>query len=150
MASNGKNRFNCILMKKEFSTKWKASKRKAKQRKYAFKAPLHLKKKLLSSNLSKELREKYQKRNLEIRKEDKVRIMRGKFKGKIGKIIEVKVKSLKVYVEGIQKKKQDGSKVNLPLKASNLQIIEVNDSDKKRFKKVKKEAKTSEVKEKKK
>jgi large subunit ribosomal protein L24 len=150
MASNGKNRFNCILMKKEFSTKWKASKRKAKQRKYAFKAPLHLKKKLLSSNLSKELREKYQKRNLEIRKEDKVRIMRGKFKGKTGKIIEVKVKSLKVYVEGIQKKKQDGSKVNLPLKASNLQIIEVNDSDKKRFKKVKKEAKTSEVKEKKK
>jgi len=62
--------------------------------------------------------------------------MRGKFRKKQGKIIEIKMKSGKIYIEGIQKKKQDGSKVNIPLKASNLQIIELNMDDKKRMKKI--------------
>jgi len=46
---------------------------------------------------------------------------------------------LKVYIEEIQIKKTDGSKTNVPLKASNLQIIELNLDDKKRFKKLEKE-----------
>ena len=35
-------------------------------------------------------------------------------------------------IEGIQIKKKDGSNVNVPLRASNLQITELNLSDKKR------------------
>lgn len=123
-------------MKQRFSTKWKASKQPRKQRKFIANAPLHLKRKMLSSNLSKPLREKHKIRNIELRKGDKVRIMRGKFKKKQGKIIELKTKLLKVYVEGIQVKKTDGSKVNVALRASNLQIIELNLDDKKRFKKL--------------
>ena len=91
---------------------------------------------MLSVNLSKPLREKHKTRNIEVRKGDKVLIMRGKFKKKQGKIIEVKTKLLKVYIEGMQKKKTDGSKVNVPFKASNLQIVELNLDDKKRFKKM--------------
>ncbi len=117
-------------MKQKFSTKWKASKQPRKQRKFIANAPLHLKRKMLSSNLSKPLREKHKIRNIELRKGDKVRIMRGKFKKKQGKIIELKTKLLKVYVEGIQVKKTDGSKVNVALRASNLQIIELNLDDK--------------------
>ena len=123
-------------MKQKFSTKWKASKQPRKQRKFIANAPLHLKRKMLSSNLSKPLREKHKIRNIELRKGDKVRIMRGKFKKKQGKVIEVKTKLLKVYVEGIQVKKTDGSKVNVALRASNLQIIELNLEDKKRIRKM--------------
>jgi len=137
-----------IKMKKKFSTKWKASSQPRKQRKFVANAPLHLKRKMLSVNLTKPLREKHKTRNIEVRKDDKVKIMRGKFKGKQGKVTEVKSKLLKVYVEGIQIKKTDGSKVNVPLKASNLQIVELNLDDKKRMKRmeVKKEVKKDESK----
>lgn len=129
---------------KTFSKKWKSSKNPSKKRKYATKAPLHLKRKLLSSNLSKELRKKHEKRNIELRKGDKVKIMRGKYKGKQGKITEIKIKQLKIYIDEIQIKKLDGSKVNVPIKASNLQIIELNLEDKKRIKKIDKKSTTKE------
>jgi large subunit ribosomal protein L24 len=121
-------------MKKKFSTKWKASKQPRKQKKYSANAPLHLKKKLVSANISKELRKKYGKRSIPVRKGDVVKIMRGKFKGKKGKVTEVRMKYEKIIVEGIQVKKQEGSKVNFPLRASNLQITEINLDDKKRIK----------------
>jgi len=128
-------------MKKKFSTKWQASKQPRKQRKYLANAPLHLKKKILSVNLSKELRKKYKTRNIPVRKGDVVRIMRGRYKKKQGKIIEVKTKVSKVIVEGIQVKKRDGSKINIKLQPSNLQIIELNLEDKKRQEKVEKQEK---------
>ena len=123
-------------MKQKFSTSWKSSKQPRKQRKYLANAPLHLKKKFININLSKELRKKYEKRNISARKGDIIKIMRGKFKKKQGKIIEVNTKTSKISVEGIQIKKQDGSKVNIKLQPSNLQIIELNLEDRKRKKKV--------------
>ena len=62
-------------MKQKFSTKWKSSKQPRKQRKYLANAPLHLKKKFISVNLSKELRKKHGKRNVSLRKGDIVKIM---------------------------------------------------------------------------
>ena len=124
-------------MKKEFSTKWISSKQPRKQRKYRAKAGLHIKKKFVGVNLSKELRKKHEKRNIAVRKGDVVKVMRGKFKGKQGKITGVKLKISKVVIEGIQVKKMDGSKVNVRLQPSNLQIIELNLEDKKRIKKLK-------------
>ncbi len=121
-------------MRKKFSTKWKSSKQPRKQRKYIANAPLHIKMKLISVNLSKELRKKYQKRSVPLRKKDVVKIMRGKFKGKKGKVMKILLKTQKIEIEGIQIKKQDGSKVNINLRPSNLQIIELNVEDKKRNK----------------
>jgi len=109
-----------------------------KQRKYRAKAPLHLRKKFVSANLSKELRKKYEKRNVPVKTGDEVRIMRGKFKGKSGKITKVFLKIAKVTIEGIQATKQDGSKVSLKLQPSNLQITTLNLEDNKRFKNRKK------------
>ena len=123
-------------MKQKFSTKWKSSKQPRKQRKYLANAPLHIKKKFISVNLSKELRKKYNKRNISVRKGDVVKIMRGKFKKKQGKITEVKLKKSKLAVEGIQVKKLDGSKVNVMLQPSNLQIVELNLEDRKRIQKL--------------
>ena len=65
--------------------------------------------------------------------------MRGKFKGKQGKVTAVKLNISKIIIEGIQVKKQDGSKVNIKLQPSNLQIIELNLEDRRR--KIKKESK---------
>jgi large subunit ribosomal protein L24 len=131
-------------MKKQFSKEWKASKQPRKQRKYLAKAPLHLRKKFVSVNLTKELRKKYGKRNIPLRKGDKVKVRKGKFKGKQEKVMRVNRKNLKVYLENIQVKKQDGSKANIPIRPANLQIIELNLEDKKRMEK--KEEKKTEVK----
>ena len=65
---------------KKFSSKWKASKRPGKQRKYRGNLPLHQRKKLVNANLSKELRAKYKKRSMSIKKGFTVKIMKGKFK----------------------------------------------------------------------
>jgi len=122
-----------IKMKNKFSKHWKASSQPRKQRKYSANAPLHIKRKLLSANLSKELRKKYNRRNIPVRKGDTVKIMVGKFKKKSGKIISIDTKDSKIKIEGITIKKQDGSKANVKIHPSNLQITELNLNDKKRI-----------------
>ena len=98
-------------------------------------APLHIKKKFVSANLSKEMRKKFGKRSAPVRKNDEVRVMRGKFKGKRGKVLRVMLKMQVIEVEGVQTKKLDGSKVNVKLRPSNVQIVEMVLEDKKRGKK---------------
>jgi len=120
-------------MKKKFSTKWESSVQKRKQRKYIANAPLHIRHRLISANLSKELRKKYKRRSFPLRKGDNVKVMRGKFKGKTGKISEVDLRKLRVKIEGLQIQKRDGSKVNVYFEPSNLQIQELNLEDKKRI-----------------
>ncbi len=86
----------------------------------------------MSANLSKELRKKYRKRSFPLRKGDMVKIMRGKFRKKTGKIITVNGKKMNVEIEGMQIKKQDGSKVNVKFNPQLLQITELNLEDRKR------------------
>ncbi len=124
-------------MKQKFSTKWKSSKQPRKQRKYKTNAPLHLRKKFVSVNLSKELRKKANQRNIPAKKGDKVKVIIGKFKGKTGKILSVNLKTSKIIIEDLNVKKQDGSKASVKLQPSNLQIIEMVD----RKPKIKKESK---------
>ena len=100
-------------MKKDFSTAWKASSQVRKQRKYKFNAPLHIKQKFMASNLTKELRKKMGKRNVEVRKGDIVKVMRGKLAGKSGKVANVDLKRERVTIEGLQNQKKDGTKINI-------------------------------------
>jgi large subunit ribosomal protein L24 len=62
--------------------------------------------------------------------------MIGKFKGQTGKIERVNLKKGKVVIEGIQRKKKDGSKINVFFNASNLQVQKLNLDDKKRIKSI--------------
>lgn len=119
-------------MKKLFSNHWKASKQPRKQRKYRANANFQRKQNMMSSNLSKNLRKKFAKRSMPIRKGDTVKVMRGEFKGKTGKISIVNMKKMKVYIEGIQNQKKDGTKVNIPFYPSRLQIQELYLDDKMR------------------
>lgn len=120
-------------MKQEFSTHWLSSKQPRKQRKFAANAPLHIKHKFLSANLSKELRKKYGKRSLPIRKGDEVLVMRGSFKKKKAKIATIELKRTRVALEGIQRTKKDGTKVNVWFAPSSLQIVTLTLDDKKRI-----------------
>ena len=120
---------------KEYSSKWKSSIKPKKQRKYLANAPLHTKRKIMSVNLAKSLRKEAGKRSLPVRKGDKVKVMRGKFKGKEAKVEKVLRKDYKLLLEGLFNEKKDGSKVALPINYSNVQIIELEMTDKLRMKK---------------
>ncbi len=128
-------------MKAEWSKSWNGSKQPRKQRKYRFNAPLHIKQKLMHVHLSPELRKKYDQRQILIRKGDKVKVMRGQYKNKTGEISKVMLKVEKIYIEGIDNVKKDGSTVPIGFKASNLMITNLNLEDKKRKSKLKVEEK---------
>jgi large subunit ribosomal protein L24 len=119
-------------MNKEFSNAWIGSRQPRKQRKYLANAPLHIRHKLMSAHLSKELRKKYGKRNFPLRKGDSVKVMRGEYKKKTGKIESVNMGKLKVLLEGVYKSKKDGTKIKIHFQPSNLLITELNTDDKKR------------------
>lgn len=121
-------------MKKKFSKKWKSSKQPRKQRKYRAKAPLHLRHKLMAAHLSKELRTKYKKRAIPVRKGDKVKVFRGQYRGTIGEIEKVDMKKYKIYVKGVEKKKKEGQKIQYPINPSNVLILTLKLDDKRRAK----------------
>jgi len=122
------------MVKKKFSKKWKSSKQPRKQRKYRANAPLHIRHKMMAAHLSKELREKYKKRSFPVRKGDKVKVLRGQFKGTIGEIERVDMKNYKVYIKGVEMKKKEGQKIQYPVSPSNLMALTLNLEDKKRVK----------------
>lgn len=120
-------------MKREFSTSWIASKQPRKQRKYRANAPMHIRRKFLSAQLSKVLKEKYGKRSLPIRKGDEVLIMRGAFRKKTVKVESVDLKKSRVSLEGLQRSKMDGTKVAVFFDPSALQISSLHLEDRKRL-----------------
>jgi large subunit ribosomal protein L24 len=133
-------------MKQKFSTHWNASIQPRKQRKYTANAPLHIRHKFVSANLSKDLRKKYSRRSFPVRKNDEIKIMRGEFKGKKGKIESVDLKYSRVIISGIFRTKKDGTKVQVYFNPSNLQIQELSMDDKKRIISIGKEKKASSTK----
>lgn len=100
------------------------------QRKAFYNAPLHLRHKLASAHLSRELRDKLGIRSLPVVVGDRVMIMKGDHKGKTGKVAEVDLKGLWVKVEGITRKKADGTEVLMKFRPWNLLILDLNLKDK--------------------
>jgi len=121
-------------MKNEFSKTWKSSTQPRKQRKYRVNAPLHLKNVFMSAHLSKELIKKYGKRSIVVRKGDTVKAARGQFKGKSGKVEKVSRQKERIFVNGMDIAKKDGSRSMYPIHPSNLIITELILDDKKRVK----------------
>ncbi|MCD4740387.1 50S ribosomal protein L24 [archaeon] len=107
---------------------------KRKQRKNLFTAPLHQRKRGVSVTLNKELRETHKKRNVPVRKGDKVRVLRGNFKKHEDEVTRVNLIDYKIYVKGINNKKANGEETPRPVHPSNLMITELKLEDKKRSK----------------
>lgn len=129
-------------MRQTHSTRWKASKQPRKQRKYLHNAPLHLQSKQLHAHLSKELREKHGTRSLRVRVGDTVKILRGTFKGKEGKVELVDVKNSKIEVAKITMSKLQGGETKYPIRPSNC-VLTVLVAEKRRFKGLKNEKTTT-------
>lgn len=108
------------------------SKQPRKQRKSRANAPLHKRQRLVSVHVSKDLRAKLKRRSIAVRKGDRVKVMRGKHFGKSGKVSEVDLNSLKVYVEGITVRKARGNEVPIPFEPSNLLLVDAVLTDKRR------------------
>jgi large subunit ribosomal protein L26e len=98
------------------STNVSSSRRK--QRLRHFSAPSSLRRKIMAARLSKELKEKYSVRSLPIRKGDEVKILKGKGKNKTGKVVQVYRKKWCIYVDKVNREKQNGQSVFLPIKPS--------------------------------
>lgn len=121
-------------MKQLWSPKWKSSTQPRKQRKFRHNAPLHVRHKLASANLSPALRREFGKRSMPLRKGDEVEVMRGSFRGFKGLVDRVDLKKGRIYVEGVKVKKVDGSEVLRALEHSNLRITKMVLDDKRRQK----------------
>jgi large subunit ribosomal protein L24 len=118
-------------MKSAFSKEWGASSQRRKQRKYQYNAPYNVRSKFLHVHLDSDLRKKHETRSIRVRKGDTVKVLRGQFKGTIGKVDRVDMHKVRIYVSGVERPKRDGSKSLLPIHPSNVMITALV-SDKKR------------------
>ena len=105
------------------------SKQPRKQRKMIFNMPLHKRRKLFTTRLSKELQITHGVKRLPIVKGDSVMILRGQYKGIEGEVIQVVTKKNRIYVQGAEREKADGSTVMYPIHPSNVEIALLNLKD---------------------
>lgn len=84
------------------------SSQRRKSRKAHFTAPSNLRRKIMSCHLSKDLKTKYDVRSIPVRKGDTVKVMRGTFKGREGKVITCYRKKWCIHVEKITREKTNG------------------------------------------
>lgn len=110
------------------------SKKARKQRRERIFKPLHKRRKEMAARLSAELRKKWKKRSVPVRKGDKVKIITGDYKGKTGKVTKVDLRAYRINVEGIVRKKANGQEVAIPIHPSNVMIIDLEMSDAERKK----------------
>jgi len=106
-----------------------------KGRKAFVKMPSHKRVKSIAAHLSGKLKKDLGKRSVSLRKGDRVKAVRGAFKGKAGKVTDVDHAKLKIMVEGIKRKRSDGTEIQVPVDPSNVIIEELDKSDAKRFRK---------------
>jgi len=99
-----------------------------------YSAPLHIKRKMITAPLAKEAIPKYGVKRFSLRVGDKVIVRKGKYKGHIGKITRIDIKRLRIYIDGVTRKKVDKSTVHVPIKPWNVAILELDLSDEKRKK----------------
>lgn len=118
-----------------WSSFWKSSKKPKKQRKYRYTAPNHVKRGMMSSHLSKELRTEHGTRSTPVRVSDIVKVLRGEFRGKSGKVEKVNYNKETVHVEKLTVQKRDGTSYQVGFHPSNLMITKIGTEDKLRLRK---------------
>ncbi|MEM1643365.1 MAG: 50S ribosomal protein L24 [Desulfurococcaceae archaeon] len=106
-----------------------SSSKPSKRRKALYTMPLHLRHKLLTAPLSKELRERHRVKRLPVRVGDVVRVVRGSWTGHEGKVVRVNLKRARILIEGVQVKKADGTPVYYPIHPSKVVIVKLNLDD---------------------
>uniref|UniRef100_A0A4X2KR99 Uncharacterized protein n=1 Tax=Vombatus ursinus TaxID=29139 RepID=A0A4X2KR99_VOMUR len=100
-----------------------------------FTAPLHIRRKIVSSPFSKELRQKHNVCSMPIQKDNKVQVVHGHYKGQqIGKVVQVYRKKYIIYIERVQHEKANGTTVHVGIHPSKVVIIRLKlDKDRKKI-----------------
>ena len=96
-----------------------------KQRRYRYRAALHLRGHFVHSHLSKDLHTQTKKRAMRVKKGDTVKVVRGQYADKEGKIVNVDLGSGKIYIEGLTHRKSKGQEVNVAIDPSNVIITKL-------------------------
>jgi large subunit ribosomal protein L24 len=109
-----------------------------KQRYNLYNAPLHKKRKWISSHLAENLLLKYDRRSVPVVKGDTVKIMRGSYRGHEDKVSKVNIRDQTVEIEGVTITTAKGTKLARPIHASTLLITKLNVTDKWRRRKLEK------------
>ncbi len=106
------------------------SSKPSKQRKFLYVASLHIRHKIMSAPLSKELRSEYKTRSIPIREGDTVVVTRGNYAGIEGKVISIDAQKYRASVESVKREKIDGSPVYVSISPSKIMIKKLNTDDK--------------------
>jgi large subunit ribosomal protein L24 len=101
-----------------------------KQRKRLYQAPVTKRYRRFSAPLSSKLKESHGTNSVPVRKGDTVMIMRGDRKGSEGKVTQINRKNYRIFVEGADREKVDGTKVSVPIHPSKVMITRLNLDDK--------------------
>ncbi|GAA5983978.1 hypothetical protein JCM10908_005999 [Rhodotorula pacifica] len=103
-----------------------------KAHKAHFAAPSSVRRVIMSAPLSKELRAEHGTRSIPIRKDDEVKIVRGTYKGREGRVTTCQRKNFRIFVEGVSRDKGNGATVPIGVNASNVVITKLKlDKDRK-------------------
>jgi large subunit ribosomal protein L24 len=112
------------------------SSKASKVRKRLFTASLHIKSARVSAHLSDDLKSKYSKNSIRVRKGDTVKVLRGAYEGVEGKIQTVNIKTCRIIVEGITREKVAGGTTPVEIHVSKVMIVGLNLDDKLRKQKM--------------
>src|SRR5213594_932925 len=120
------------------------TKQPRKQRKALAEATWHRRRKLMSAHLSEDyLDERKRKlpRALPLRKGDIVKVMRGEYRGREGKVASVDYRKIRITVEELTYAKADKSQIAKPIHPSNVLIKKLDETDPLRLKRFEAEKK---------
>ncbi len=101
-----------------------------KQRKRLYEAPYHSRGHAFSAHLSSELRGSHGARTLPVKKGDTVKVLRGDYKNYEGKVSRVSRRRYRIFVEGINREKADGTSIPVGIHPSKVEIIKLDLDDK--------------------
>jgi large subunit ribosomal protein L24 len=100
-----------------------------KQRRASFNASSFARHRQVSVSLSRDLRSRYKRRALPLRKGDTVRIISGSFKGREERVSKVDMRTLRVTLDNVTIKKVDQKLKPLPIVPNHLILTRLNLAD---------------------
>jgi large subunit ribosomal protein L24 len=101
-----------------------------KQHKMLYQAPLHIRHKHFSAPLAPTLKTAHKINSIPVRTGDTVRIIRGDRKGMDGKVTKIDREKYRLFVEGVNREKVDGSAVQVPIHPSKVMVTNLHLEDK--------------------
>ncbi len=106
-----------------------SSRQPRRQRKAQFNRPVHRRGMVMVLPLSKELRSRYHRRRLTVRKGDTVRVLAGSFVGREERVARVDRRNRRLVLDNVTLRKADKKLQQLPLNPGHLLLTRLNLSD---------------------